>query len=168
MDKVQDPMLVDDAQDTAPEVNAEELYNALTSGEDAQEEAETEPAGQEETEPELTPEEAQQKALEDDVRALMADGMDSETLNSMARVKSIREAVQGGKSFRQAVMAYLIGQHQGKSEKPAKRGVPTATRAATAGTNEHSAIEDMSDEEFARFSEKAVRLAREGKRVTIR
>ena len=163
---VQDAMVVDEVQDTAPEVSADDLYNALTSEEEATEETEPET---EQEEPELTPEEAQKKAIEGDIRTLMDDGMDGETLNGLARVKSIREAVQSGKSFRQAVMAYLIGQHaQGKAEKPAKRGVPTATRAATAGTHEPSAIEDMSDEEFARFSEKAVRLAREGKRVTIR
>lgn len=164
---VQDTMLVDEAQETAPEVSAEDLYEALTAPE-TEPEQETEPETEAQEEEELTPEEAQKQAVVRDIQTLMEDGLTGDDLNAIARDKQVREDVQAGKTFRQAVMAYLRRQHAPAAQKSAKRGVPTATRPATAPAHEHSAIEDMSDEEFARFSEKAVRLAHEGKRVTIR
>lgn len=163
---VQDAMQVDEVQETAPEVSAEDLYETLTAPE-TEPEQETEPETEAQEE-ELSPEEAQKQAVVRDIQTLMEDGLTGDDLNAIARDKQVREDVQAGKTFRQAVMAYLRRQNTAAAPKNAKRGVPTATRPATAPAHEHSAIEDMSDEEFARFSEKAVRLAREGKRVTIR
>lgn len=160
---VQEPMTVDSAEQPTQEIGAEELYEALTA--EPQEEEEQEP---ETEEPELTPEEKQKQAVVSDIRSLMDDGMTGNELNAIARDKGVREAVQNGKTFRQAVMAYLRGQMGGAAAKPVKRGVPTSTRASTADASDHSAIADMSDEEFARFSEKATRLAKEGKRVSMR
>lgn len=160
---VQDPMTVDAAEQQEPEIGAEELYEALTA--EPEEEEAQEPEAEE---PELTPEEKQKQAVVNDIRSLMDDGLTGDELKAIARDKGVREAVQGGKPFRQAVMAYLRGQIGGAAVKPTKRGIPTATRPATAGASDHSAIADMSDEEFARFSEKATRLAKEGKRVSMR
>lgn len=160
---VQDPMTIDGAEQQEPEVSAEELYETLTT-----EPAEEEPQEQaEQAEP--TPEEQQKSAVEKDIRSLLDDGLTGDELNAIVRDRGVREDVQSGKSFRAAVMAYLRRQIGANAPaKTEKRGIPTATRPSTASASDHSALEDMSDEEFARFSEKATRLAREGKRVAMR
>lgn len=162
---VQDPMMIDSAEQQEPEISAEELYETLTTEPAEEEQQEERP----EEEPELTPQERQKAAVESDIRSLMNDGLTGDELNAIVRDKGVREDVQNGKSFRAAVMAYLRKQIGASAPaRTEKRGIPTATRASTASTSDHSALEDMSDEEFARFSEKATRLAREGKRVTMR
>ena len=85
---------------------------------------------------------------------------------------TVREDIAAGRSVRQAATAYLRRGRSAQEQPPAgantRRGVPTLRSQATAPTRDRSAIDDMTDAEFAAFSERAMEAAMSGKRVLIR
>ena len=160
---VPEGMAVEEPREEAQTIDMDQLLGNVTS----EEEPEAEQEQQEEQEPELTPEEARTQAIKGGFQALYEDGWTEEELLALSRDKTVREDIAAGKDFYRAVSAYERRQ-RAQSKAPAKRAVPTAQRPATAEARKTSAVEEMSDAEFARFSDEAVRLARQGKRVTIR
>lgn len=134
--------------------------------------------------PEITPKaamkivEAQEKAAkpkEDksladmtaQVQSLLDDGWTTEELEAFAADDTAQEDMANGMSVRQAARAFDKRQHTAPT-KAKKRGVPTLkTPAAGNGTKRGNLIEDMSDEDFARFSDNAYRALMDGKKVTF-
>ena len=161
---VQDGMTVEEAQENAPTVDMEQLLGNVTSEEDP--EPEQEQQQEEPQEPEQTPEEARAQAIKGGFQALYEDGWTQEELLRLSRDKTVREDIAAGKDFYRAVSAYE--RRQRAQSAPAKRGVPTLKTPSAVETRKTSAIEEMRDAEFAKFSDEAIRLARQGKRVTIR
>lgn len=160
---VQDGMTVEEAQENAPAVDMEQLLGNVTSEEDPEPEQEQQ---EEPQEPEQTPEEARAQAIKGGFQALYEDGWTEEELLRLSRDKTVREDIAAGKDFYRAVSAYE--RRQRAQSAPAKRGVPTLKTPSAVETRKTSAVEEMSDAEFARFSDEAIRQARLGKRVTIR
>lgn len=162
---VQDMVIEEPAIEQA-EVNAEELFNNLTQ------EPEPEAPAEEETpeeEPELSPEEAHKKAITDGIQTLWEDGWTGDELTEFSRDKQVREDIASGKTVRQAATAYMRRMRTAQAQKPvAKRGVPTVQTHATSGAPTVNRVAEMSDKEFAEFSERAIRAAKDGKRVTIK
>lgn len=162
---VQD-LVIEELAQQQDEVNAEELYGNLTQ--DPEPEAPAEEAVQEE-EPELSPEEAQKKAITDGIQTLFEDGWTGEELTEFSRDKQVREDIAGGKTVRQAATAYMRRMRTAQTQKPVtKRAVPTVQTHATSGAPSVNRVAEMSDKEFAEFSERAIRAAKDGKRVTIK
>ena len=100
------------------------------------------------------------------VQSLIDDGWTPEELNAFAQDETAQQDMANGMSVRQAARAFDKRQHA--APKARKRGVPTfRTPAAGHGTKNGNLIEDMSDEDFARFSDRAYEALMEGKRVTF-
>ena len=100
---VQDAMQVDEVQETAPEVSAEDLYETLTAPE-AEPEQETEPETEAQEE-ELSPEEAQKQAVVRDIQTLIEDGLTGHKLYKNARDKQDLDDDQQRKTIIKAVRA---------------------------------------------------------------
>ena len=132
--------------------------------------------------PEITPKaamkivEAQEKAAQPKqdknladmtaaVRGLMEDGWTAEELREFAADEAAQAEMAGGKTVRQAAKAFM--QRQNAPQTARRRGVPTFRSAATSGANNGNPIDDMSDADFARFSERAQRAAMSGKKVSF-
>lgn len=163
---VQDMVIEEPVAETA-EVNADELFEALTS------ENEPEVAEQEEEpekEPELTPEEAHKKSITDGIQSLFEDGWTGDELKEFSQDKQVREDIANGKTVRQAATAYMRRMRNASTVKPVttKKGVPTVQASATSGAPNVNRVAEMTDKEFAEFSERAIRAAKDGKRVTIK
>lgn len=120
-------------------------------------------------------EDAQKQAITQGIQSLFEDGWTSDELRAFSMDPTVREDIAAGRSVRQAATAYM---RRGRSAVPDRsaapeaagnrRGVPTLRSQATAPTRDRSAIEAMTDEEFAAFSERAMEAAMSGKRVLIR
>ena len=154
-------LIIEDAP--APEeVNAEEIFEALTSEEpQAQEEPEQEEAQEE-------PEEAADPAdaIKSGIMELYEDGWTKEELQAFSSDAQARKDIAAGKDVIRAAMSYMR-RSKTTSKPAAKKSVPTFRNAATAGAKEYNRVETMSDEEFARFSDRMYEAAMSGKRVSF-
>ena len=117
-------------------------------------------------------EDAQKQAITQGIQSLFEDGWTSDELRAFSMDPTVREDIAAGRSVRQAATAYLRRGRSAQEQPPAgantRRGVPTLRSQATAPTRDRSAIDDMTDAEFAAFSERAMEAAMSGKRVLIR
>lgn len=166
---VPEGMTVEEPAEQAQEVNMDELIGSLTAEpQEPEPEQETEPEAAPEEEPE-TPEQARNRELQEGIRALFDAGMTRDEMDAFVADNAVRRDIADGKSVMQAALAHMRRQTTGAAQKSAaKRSVPTLRSAATQGAKDADRIAEMSDEEFARFAEKAERAAREGKKVAIR
>lgn len=159
------PEVIPEVQEEAVEVATEQLADNLTT-EPAQEAETQEPQVQEEQ----NPEEAQRSALIAGLNSLVEDGWTSDELKAFSTDPKSYEDIKEGKTVRQAFRAYIKRQTAAETKPAAvkKTSVPTLRQSATSGAKDETLVENMSDEEFAKFSAKAMALAQEGKKVRIR
>jgi hypothetical protein len=151
----EEPAIIEEEQATH-EIDAESIMNQLTSDEPpAQEEQEEEEPEQEDEDPGA--------AIKSGIIALFEDGWTQEELEAFSNDPQARADIKAGKDVIRAAMAYT--RRAKAAAKPAKKGVPTFRNAATAGAKETNKIETMSDEEFARFSDRMYEEAMSGKRI---
>lgn len=150
------------------EVTADELLDQLNS-EPVPEQPAEEPEQTEEQEEELSPEEARTAQITSGLQALIDAGWSKEELGAFVADAAVKQDIAGGKSVEQATIAYLhrAMRAQSATKPAAKKGVPTFRNAATAGAKEQNRIETMSDEEFARFSDRMYEEAMGGKRIRL-
>lgn len=160
-----DPAIIETPQPEA-EVTASELLEQLNS--EPEEQPAEEPAQEEEPEQELSPEEARTAQITTGLQTLIDEGWSREELDAFVADVGVKQDIAGGKSVEQATIAYLHRAMRAQSAKPAaKKSVPTFRNAATVGAKEHNRIETMSDEEFARFSDRMYEEAMSGKRIRL-
>lgn len=99
------------------------------------------------------------------VRGLMEDGWTTDELQAFAADETAQAEMADGKTVRQAAKAFM--QRQNAPQTARRRGVPTFRSAATSSTNKGNLIDDMSDADFARFSDRVQRAAMDGKKVSF-
>lgn len=99
------------------------------------------------------------------VRTLLEDGWTREELNAFAADETALREMAEGKSIRQAARAFDQRQHA--AQRARKKGVPTLRATAAGSERDGSMIEEMSDEEFARFSDAAYQALMQNKRVAF-
>lgn len=97
------------------------------------------------------------------LESLIDDGWTKDELKAFSLDEQVREAVNNGMGIRKAAKAYLQRQNAATTIK--RRSVPTAKTAGSGSVPEENPIENMTDEEFARFSDRAQELMMQGKRV---
>lgn len=127
---------------------------------------------QEENQQEEAQEPEQEEAHEDNpytsgIQTLYEDGWSEENIAALITDPTALRDIQGGKTVRQAAFAFMHRQMQGASTKNTKKSVPTLKNPATSGAKVPNKIETMSDEEFARFSDRMYEEAMSGKRIRI-
>lgn len=106
-----------------------------------------------------------QTALAQQVKAMQEDGWTTEELAALAKDDLVRRALnEEGKSLRRAAKEYLQRQSAGRQTEK-KKGVPTSRTAGAGTVRGDNPIEDMTDEEFARFQKRVEAAAMAGKRV---
>ena len=89
-----------------------------------------------------------------------------EELRAFSSDEQTQRDVNSGMSIRKAAKAYLQREAAPKETAPSKRrSVPTAKTAGAGNVPEENKIENMTDAEFARFSDRAQEMMMEGKRV---
>ena len=101
------------------------------------------------------------------LQTLYEDGWTQENIAALISDPTALRDIQGGKTVRQAAFAFMHRQMQGAQTKPPKKSVPTFRNPATSGAKVPNKIEAMSDEEFARFSDRMYEEAMAGKRIRI-
>lgn len=99
------------------------------------------------------------------VKTLLDDGWTREELNAFAADETALREMAEGKSVRQAARAFDLRQHA--AQRARKKGVPTLRTTAAGSERDGSMIEEMSDEEFARFSDAAYQALMQNKRVAF-
>lgn len=100
------------------------------------------------------------------LNSLIDDGWTMEELRDFSSDEQVKQDVNSGMSIRKAAKAYLQREAAPKEAAPSKRrSVPTAKTAGAGNVPEENKIENMTDAEFARFSDRAQEMMMEGKRV---
>lgn len=100
------------------------------------------------------------------LNSLIDDGWTMEELRAFSSDEQVKQDVNSGMSIRKAAKAYLQREAAPKENAPGKRrSVPTAKTAGAGNVPEENKIENMTDAEFARFSDRAQEMMMEGKRV---
>lgn len=100
------------------------------------------------------------------LNSLIDDGWTMEELRAFSSDEQVKQDVNSGMSIRKAAKAYLQREAAPKENTPVKRrSVPTAKTAGAGNVPEENKIENMTDAEFARFSDRAQEMMMEGKRV---
>lgn len=100
------------------------------------------------------------------LNSLIDDGWTMEELRAFSNDEQVKQDVNSGMSIRKAAKAYLQREAAPKEAAPSKRrSVPTAKTAGAGNVPEENKIENMTDAEFARFSDRAQEMMMEGKRV---
>lgn len=100
------------------------------------------------------------------LNSLIDDGWTMEELRAFSSDEQVKQDVNSGMSIRKAAKAYLQREAAPKENAPGKRrSVPTAKAAGAGNVPEENKIENMTDAEFARFSDRAQEMMMEGKRV---
>lgn len=98
------------------------------------------------------------------IQSLIEDGWTREMLEAFVQDETVREQInEEGVSVRKAATAYLM--REKPQQKQTKKSVPTLRSATAAGTTDSDKIEDMTDEEFERFSKRAREAAMSGRKV---
>lgn len=156
----ENPATIEDAPQQE-EFSAEAIMNNLAA-EPQQEEA---PAQEETQQEEPAAEQTRENEIENGVKALFEDGWTAEELTAFSQDDTVRREIQAGKDVMRVANAYLRRANAPKAQ--ARKGVPTFRSAATSGAKTTNRIEDMSDEEFARFSDRMYEEAMSGKRIRI-
>lgn len=101
-------------------------------------------------------------ALTKEFSSLIEDGWTKDELQAFSTDAQVVQDVNSGMSIRKAAKAYL---QRAQAPQTRRRSVPTARTAGAGTVPDENAIESMTDEEFARFSERAQTLMMEGKKV---
>lgn len=100
------------------------------------------------------------------LNSLREDGWTMEELRAFSSDEQTQQDVNSGMSIRKAAKAYLQREAAPKENTPVKRrSVPTAKTAGAGNVPEENKIENMTDAEFALFSDRAQEMMMEGKRV---
>ena len=99
------------------------------------------------------------------VQTLIDDGWTAEELQAFVADEEAQADMANGKSVRQAARAFE--KRQVAPVKTKKQSVPTFRTPATSGAKSHNLIADMSDADFAAFSDRAYQALMEGKKVTF-
>lgn len=100
------------------------------------------------------------------LNSLIDDGWTMEELRAFSSDEQVKQDVNSGMGIRKAAKAYLQREAAPKEATPSKRrSVPTAKTAGAGNVPEENKIENMTDAEFARFSDRAQEMMMEGKRV---
>lgn len=112
----------------------------------------------------------QVKAYKEGFQNLMDDGYTAEELKALASDSDFVEAINAGKTFRQA--ARIATSKPRTEQQPRKKGAVPVSRsvsssAADMQTDDGSYIEDMDDAAFRKFSERAHRAALRGEKVRM-
>lgn len=100
------------------------------------------------------------------VQTLIDDGWTAEELHAFVADETAQADMAGGKSVRQAARAFEKRQ-MAMPAKTKKQSVPTFRSPATGGAQNRNLIADMSDADFAKFSDRAYQALMEGKKVTF-
>lgn len=154
---MQEAAVIEEPQ-PAEEIAAQTLMENLNNlGEEQQEE----PEAQEQEE------QGEDNPYASGLQTLYEDGWTEENVAALISDPTALREIQGGKTVRQAAFAFMHRQMQGAQTKPTKKSVPTFRNPATAGAKTPNRIETMSDEEFARFSDRMYEEAMSGKRIRI-
>lgn len=157
---MQEAAVIEEPQ-PAEEVAAQALMENLNNF-DEQEEAQ-----QEEQEAPEQEDKHEDNPYTSGIQTLYEDGWTEENIAALISDPTALRDIQKGKTVRQAAYAFMHRQMQGTQTKNAKKSVPTLRNPATAGAKAPNKIEAMSDEEFARFSDKLYEEAMSGKRIRI-
>ena len=99
------------------------------------------------------------------VQGLIDDGWTADELHAFVADETAQAEMAEGRTVRQAAKAYMMRQSAPQTAR--RRGVPTFRSAATGGTKQGNLIDDMSDAEFARLSDRAYQAAMNGKKVSF-
>lgn len=99
------------------------------------------------------------------VQGLIDDGWTAEELQAFVADETVQAEMAEGRTIRQAAKAFM--QRQSAPQTAKRRGVPTFRTAASSGAKQGNLIDDMSDAEFARLSDKAYQAAMNGKKVSF-
>ena len=166
-------MEVEENSQEQPEIGADELFDNLMQENPPEEETppEAEQTAQEEQkEEELTPEQAREQSIKNELQELFVDGWTSEELLAFSRDRGVREDIQAGKSVSRAAAAYERRRRNNaaESKQETKKGVPTLKSSATANAKDASRISEMSDAQFAELSKRAREAMLEGKLVSFK
>lgn len=169
-DMIESGAVVTEQPEAHEEVTAESLF------EDLSKEPETPPATEEQTEEapeqeeELTPEQKRTNEVTSGLQAMLDTGWSKGEMEAFVADADVKKDIAEGKSVEQATIAYLRRALQAQGAKPAaKRSVPTVRSASPGRRTDSDAerIEKMTDQEFAEFSRRAEKAAKQGKRVLI-
>lgn len=158
---VQDAAVIEDAQ-PIEEIAAQTLMDNLNNLDEPEAEPQNEPEAQEQQD-----EDGDENPYASGLQTLYEDGWTEENIAALISDPTSLRDIQGGKTVRQAAFAFMHRQMQGTQSKPAKKSVPTFRNPATSGAKAPNKIEAMSDEEFARFSDRMYEEAMAGKRIRI-
>lgn len=107
------------------------------------------------------------------VQSLIDDGWSRELLTEFVKDEIALEQINAdGVSVRKAAFAFLTRRGQAKSqqaqpESEKRRGVPTVRTAATSAAQGRNLIEEMSDEEYAKFSKRVESEMLAGKKIRL-
>lgn len=107
--------------------------------------------------------------ITEQLNMLIEDGWTTGEMQAFCSDAEVARQVNSGVSIRRAAKAYLQ-RVSGEAESGGtthKRGVPTARTAGSGRVTGENPIENMTDEEFARFSDRAQKMMMEGKQVRI-
>jgi hypothetical protein len=99
------------------------------------------------------------------VQGLIDDGWSADELRAFAADETAQADMANGKTVRQAATAFM--KRQTAPQTARRRGVPTFRSAATTGAKQGNLIDDMSDADFARLSDRAYQAAMGGKKVSF-
>lgn len=107
--------------------------------------------------------------ITEQLNMLIEDGWTTGEMQAFCSDAEVARQVNSGVSIRRAAKAYLqrVGGEAEIGGTTHKRGVPTARTAGSGRVTGENPIENMTDEEFARFSDRAQKMMMEGKQVRI-
>lgn len=100
------------------------------------------------------------------VQGLLDDGWTADELRAFAADEAAQADMAAGRTVRQAAKAFM-GRQSAAQTTQRRHSVPTFRTAATSGAKQGNLIDDMSDDEFARFSERAYQAAMSGRKVSF-
>lgn len=108
-------------------------------------------------------------SITEQLSGLLDDGWTMDELKAFSADEEVKRQVNDGVSIRKAAKAYLqrVSGTAAGGDGGRKHGVPTARTAGSGRVTGENPIENMTDEEFARFSDRAQEMMMEGKRVRI-
>lgn len=112
--------------------------------------------------PQEDPRMAQMRA---DLNTLAEDGWTGEELQAFTTDAAVIEAIDSGKTVRQAAMQYL---RRSQTQHTTKKAVPTMRTATSSAPPDEDRIASMSDKEFDELVKRARDAAYSGRKVTFR
>ena len=155
----------DKPADDAQEVTMDELMDNPTGAD-----SDIDPKADEAREKAATVQTDERRAsITEQLSGLLDDGWTMDELKAFSADEEVKRQVNDGVSIRKAAKAYLqrVSGAAAGGDGGRKHGVPTARTAGSGRVTGENPIENMTDEEFARFSDRAQEMMMEGKRVRI-